>query len=93
MSRRNFRVAYRANKGTYDEMIAPLNAGKYQVIFAVVTHKNKAGKSKNLPLFSRIGLMRDLKSLQVISVQGGFGFIEDQTPKTDGRKRERKKRA
>ena len=46
MSRRNFRVAYRANKGTYDEMIAPLNAGKYQVIFAVVTHKDKAGKSK-----------------------------------------------
>jgi uncharacterized protein (TIGR04141 family) len=85
-------IRKKAEDGARNAMIAPLNSGKYRVIFAVVSHKDKARKSRNLPLFSRISLMRDLKSLQVMSVQGGFGFIEDQTPKTDGRKKERKKK-
>jgi hypothetical protein len=36
-------------------------------------------------------LWRDLNALQVMSVKAGFGFVDDQTPKTAGKKKEKKK--
>ena len=63
---------------------------RHHVVFAIVTHKDAKGKSKNLPLFSRISLMRNLKALQVRGVKGSFGFIEDKTPKTEGTKKKRR---
>ena len=79
--------------GEYEAMIAPLYGQNYRVIFAIVTHKDKNEKSKNLPLFSRISLMRNLKALQLMSVGAGFGFIEDKAPETHGRKKKRRKKA
>ncbi len=38
----------------------PLSGQKYSVIFGIVTHKDKTRKSLNLPLFSRISLMRNI---------------------------------
>jgi uncharacterized protein (TIGR04141 family) len=74
-------------------MIAPLDDQRHQVVFVIVTHKSKANRSANLPLFSRISLMRNMKSLQVMSVRAAFGFVEDKTPKTAGKKKTRKKAA
>jgi uncharacterized protein (TIGR04141 family) len=85
-------IKQKASAGTEGAMLAPLIAQKHEVTFAIVTHKDKNQKSKNLPLFSRISLMRNMKSLQVMSVRAGFGFIEDRTPKTAGKKKQRKKR-
>jgi uncharacterized protein (TIGR04141 family) len=74
-------------------LVAPLDEQKYEVIFAVVTHKDKSGKSGNLPLFSRISLMRSMKALQLMSVKGGYGFVPDETVKTPGKPKKRKKKA
>lgn len=67
----------------------PLENEKYAVVFGMVTHKNKNQKSLNLPLFSRISLMRNMKTLQLMSIPASYGFIEDQSPKNDGKKKKR----
>lgn len=77
----------------YDAMSNPLADQKHHVVFAIVTHKDKGQKSKNLPLFSRISLVRNMKALQVRGVRAGFGFVDDQSPKKDGTKRKSKKKA
>ena len=71
---------------------APLADQKYSVVFGIVTHKNKDRKSLNLPLFSRISLMRNLKSLQLMSIPAVYGFVEDQSQKKAGKKKKRKVR-
>lgn len=48
---------------------------KYSVIFAIITHKDKKRNSLNLPLFSRISLMRSMKAMQRMSVKAHYGFI------------------
>jgi uncharacterized protein (TIGR04141 family) len=58
-------------------MLHALVAQKFRIIFAIVTHKDANEKSKNLPLFSKISLMRILKTLRTMSVEGAFGFIYD----------------
>jgi len=58
----------------------------------MVTHKYPKHKSSNLPLFSRISLMRNLKALQVRGVKANFGFISDESPKSQGKKKKRKKK-
>lgn len=85
-------IKQKAAAGTAATMIAPLDVQKHHVIFGVITRKDKALKSQNLPLFSRISLSRSLKALQIMSVKAGYGFIEDQSPKTAGKKKEKKKK-
>lgn len=85
-------IKEKAAKGQYAALVAPLETALHHVRFAMVTHKDAKGKSKNLPLFSRISLMRNLKALQVRGVKGSFGFVEDKTPKTEGTKKKRKKK-
>jgi uncharacterized protein (TIGR04141 family) len=85
-------VQDRAAPGTADVFLAPLKDEKYHVVFGIVTHKDKLKKSLNLPLFSRISLMRNLKELQLMSVRANFGFIADQSPKSAGKKKQRKKK-
>jgi uncharacterized protein (TIGR04141 family) len=70
----------------------PLAAQKYSIAFGIVTHKDKARRSLNLPLFSRISLMRNMKSLKLMSIPAVYGFVDDQSPKKDGKKKKRKSR-
>jgi uncharacterized protein (TIGR04141 family) len=72
-------------------LIQPLDAEKHQVVFAIVTHKDKNHKSKNLPLFSRMSLMRSAKALKLMSVSVAFGFVEDNSPKMAGKEKPRKR--
>jgi uncharacterized protein (TIGR04141 family) len=85
-------IKEKAAKSQYARLVAPLDSTLHHVIFAIVTHKDPKGRSKNLPLFSRISLMRNLKALQVRGVKGSFGFIEDKTPQKEGTKRKRRKK-
>lgn len=62
------------------ELIAALDENKYQVVFAIATHKNATGKAENLPLFSRISLARNVRRLRTMAVEVQFGFIEDARP-------------
>jgi len=82
-----------AAKGASGAFITPLGDEKYHIIFGIVTHKDKSKKSGNLPLFSRISLMRNMRALQLMSVRANFGFIEDESRKSVGKKKQRKKKA
>jgi uncharacterized protein (TIGR04141 family) len=83
-------VSAKAGDAQSAQFIAPLKIGQIKVAFGIVTHKDKAGKSLNLPLFSRISLMRCMKDLKVMGIEAEFGFIADQSPKNDGKKKKRK---
>lgn len=69
-----------------------VHAGKIRIVFGIVTRKNPAGLSLNLPLFSRISLMRALKSLHVRGVERGYMFIADESGDAGGRKKKRTKK-
>lgn len=60
-----------------DAMLHPLDERKFRIVYVIITHKNKANKSRNLPLFSKISLMRIMKLLRIMSVEGAFGFVYD----------------
>lgn len=79
-----------AQSGAFQQ---PLQEDKLKVVFGIITHKPKDKKSENLPLFSRISLMRCMKELKRMGIEAEFGFIEDQSPSTEGKKRKRKKKA
>jgi hypothetical protein len=51
-----------------------------------VTHKDKQLMSGNLPLFSRISLMRNMKVLQIMRVRASFDF-EDVHRKAKARRK------
>ena len=72
------------------EFVEPLTTEKIKVVFGIITHKDKADKSLNLPLFSRISLMRCMKDLRMMNIEAAFCFIEDQTAPTAGKKKPRK---
>jgi uncharacterized protein (TIGR04141 family) len=72
---------------------APLDDQKFRVVFAIVTHKDKTAFSANLPLFSRISLMRITKALKLMSVDRQYGFVKDVSPKSAGKKKAKKKKA
>jgi hypothetical protein len=48
-------------------------------------------RSLNLPLFSRISLMRGMKALQLMDVPASVIFIADQAVAAEGRKRNGKR--
>lgn len=75
-----------------DSLVALVRGRTYRVVFGIVTRKDPAGRSLNLPLFSRISLMRGMKALQLMDVKGSIIFIADQAVAADGRKKKRKKK-
>ncbi len=79
--------------GDPDSLVALVRDRKYRIVFGIVTRKDPAGKSLNLPLFSRISLMRGMKALQLMDVPGSVIFIADQAVAAEGRKKKRKKKA
>lgn len=85
-------ITNKAGNGTAAQFIQPIDDQKYHVVFGIVTHKDKQLKSNNLPLFSRVSLMRSMRALQVMSVRANFGFIEDASQKNPGKKKARKKK-
>jgi uncharacterized protein (TIGR04141 family) len=74
-------------------LIALIRDQKCRVIFAIVTRKNADARSRNLPLFSRISLMRSMKALQLMNIAAHYVFVEDRSDNVDGRKKQRKRKA
>ncbi|MFQ6163427.1 DUF6119 family protein [Sinorhizobium meliloti] len=64
--------------------LAPLDSFDFKVIFGIITHKNKDDRSDNLPLFSKISLMRSMQQLDVRKIPSVLMFIEDRSPKKHG---------
>lgn len=80
-----------AASDTADAFKAPIEDVRYAVTFGIITHKDKSQKSRNLPLFSRISLMRIMKMLDLWGVDRAFGYITDAAPAKAGKKKPRKK--
>ena len=59
-----------------DDYIKTIEHDSSKVIYAIITHKDENKKSDNLPLFSRISLMRSIKSLKLMSVRGWCVFYQ-----------------
>jgi uncharacterized protein (TIGR04141 family) len=55
----------------------PLENKKFEVVFGIITKKNPANKSDNLPIFSRISLRRVIRSLSAMDVKPTMIFIKD----------------
>lgn len=70
-------------------LISPIDQNKFCVTYVIVTHKDKAIKSDNLPLFSRISLMRCMKALKLMSVKANFGFVEDKSGQKKGKQKQK----
>jgi uncharacterized protein (TIGR04141 family) len=85
-------IMEKAVAGNAEGFLSPLKDGKFEVVFGIVTHKSQNAKSENLPLFSRISLMRSARWLKVSGTPCKFGFIEDQSPKKQGIPKTRKKK-
>jgi uncharacterized protein (TIGR04141 family) len=93
LNRMKLLVSESASESERDALIAPLDSNKFRVVFGIVTHKDKSAKSDNLPLFSRISLMRCMRDLKRMGVPAEYCFIPDKSTKSDGRKRRRKKKS
>lgn len=78
--------------GLRDPLVALIRGRKYRIVFGIVTRKDPAGRSQNLPLFSRISLMRGMKTLHLMDVPGSVIFISDETAAGEGKKKKRKKK-
>jgi uncharacterized protein (TIGR04141 family) len=73
-------------------LIFPIINDRFRVVFDIITHKDKQFKSDNLPLFSRISLMRCMKELKRMGIEAEYSFVTDVSPKSEGKKRKRKKK-
>jgi uncharacterized protein (TIGR04141 family) len=78
--------------GDPETLVGLVRERNYQVVFGIVTRKDPDGRSGNLPLFSRISLMRVMRSLQSMGVPARVIFVQDGTAVGEGRKKRRKKR-
>jgi hypothetical protein len=78
--------------GDPDAFVALVRDRKYRIVFGIVTRKDPAGRSLNLPLFSRISLMRGMKAPQLMDVPGSVIFIADQVMAAEGQKKMEKRK-
>ena len=57
--------------------VTPRQDDSFRVHYAIITHKDPSKKSKNLPFFSCISLMRTMKQLRLMNVEAGYEFVKD----------------
>jgi uncharacterized protein (TIGR04141 family) len=82
----------KASGGKEVNILAAFEANRFKVVFQIITHKDKATKSLNLPLFSRISLKRTMKELRRMGIDAEFCFVENQVDAAEGKKKQRKKK-
>lgn len=72
--------------GANDQAIyhKPFDHYDFRVVFGIITHKNPAAHSDNLPLFSKISLMRNMQRLDMMRVPCALTFIPDQSLEKGG---------
>lgn len=79
-----------ADVTTRATLSAPVNGQKLKVVFGIITHKDPSLKCLNLPLFSRMSLMRTVRWFMVAGTGCEYGFIKDSSdekPKSKTRKK------
>lgn len=72
------------------DFLAPIDNDNFKIVFGIITRKEPAEKSKNLPLFSRISLMRAIKDLKGMGIEAELVFIKDSSMASEGKEKKRK---
>jgi hypothetical protein len=80
-------VGDRLDGNDYTAYLTPIDLSDFKVIFGIITHKDKRRKSGNLPLFSKISLVRNMQQLDLRKLESALTFIEDRSPKKHGHRR------
>jgi uncharacterized protein (TIGR04141 family) len=75
------------------QFLQALDEKQFRIVFGIVTHKDRTKKSENLPLFSRVSLMRISRVLKFANTECRFGFISDLSERKAGVRKPRKKKA
>lgn len=83
-------ITTHAPAGIRSGLAAALEADKMIVRFGIITSKDPAKKSDNLPLFSRISLRRTLKDLHRLRIDAKVCYIGDNSPPKVGTKKKKK---
>jgi uncharacterized protein (TIGR04141 family) len=64
--------------------VAPIDTSEFKVVFGIITRRDKNEQSKNLPLFSKISLMRTMQRLDLMRIPSALTFIQDNSPAKEG---------
>lgn len=64
--------------------LVPLEHSDYKIVFGIITHKNMALASANLPLFSKLSLMRNMQRLDFARIPCALTFIPDHSAAKSG---------
>ncbi|GLK43796.1 MULTISPECIES: DUF6119 family protein [Novosphingobium] len=81
-SREKLKALIVAEIGGNDESayLKPFDNFDFKVIFGIITAKDPEFKSDNLPLFSKISLMRNMQRLDLMRVPSALTFIMGSSP-------------
>ncbi|MGZ9724028.1 DUF6119 family protein [Rhizobium miluonense] len=66
------------------DFLAPFQSSDYKIVFGIITHKDWEGASSNLPLFSKLSLMRNMQRLDFARIPSSLTFIPDHSEAKDG---------
>lgn len=69
-------ITKHAHPDEINRMSRAVNAGKFNIVYAIVTHKPPEGKASNLPLFSRITLRRSIKTARAMGANAYYCFVK-----------------
>lgn len=78
------RIVERLNGNDMNSYLSPIDSSEFKVVFGIITHKDSSLKSQNLPLFSKISLMRNMQRLDLYKIPSALAYIEDKSPKKQG---------
>ena len=67
----------KVSAGDCERFTSPVENGNFKVVFGIITRKDPSLKSRNIPLFSKISLMRAMKHLKLMRVASSVSFISD----------------
>jgi uncharacterized protein (TIGR04141 family) len=77
-------IVDRIAENDQNSYLGPFEEFDFRVVFGIITHKDPANRSDNLPLFSKISLMRNMQRLDLMRVPCALAFIPDESPAKGG---------
>lgn len=70
-------VGDRIGNNDLNDYCAPIDGKKLKIVYGIITRKNPIGLSENLPLFSKISLMRCFRQLELMQIPAVLTYIPD----------------
>lgn len=77
-------VTDRIGNNQQEIFLKPFDQLDLRVVFGIITHKAPVNRSDNLPLFSKISLMRNMQRLDLMRIPCALTFVPDESPAKAG---------